>query len=178
MANASGSAAHEGDPVALAIPAIIEANQRARAELLEAVDALTAEQRAQRWYGDERWSLHDIVAHLYEWQNGFAHGLERIARGERPEVPDYAPDPDDPQRADDAFNALVTERNHHLGWEELLAHLRAARERHEAAVKNLAGRVPPERFEPGKTARRFSDSAEHDREHTPAILEWRRQQRI
>src|SRR5690606_22818225 len=133
------------DPVAEAIPGIIEANQAARAELMEAVDALTPEQRQERWFGD--WSLHDIVAHLYEWQNGYAHALERIARGERPEIPDY-----NPEAGDDEFNALVTARNEHLSWEELVAHLRAARERHEAAVRNLAGRVTAERFEEGRTA--------------------------
>lgn len=159
------------DPVAEAVPQIIEANQSARAELIEAVDALTSEHRQERWFGD--WSIHEIVAHLYEWQNGYAHALERVARGDRPEIPDY-----DPAGGDDAFNAIVTERNHHLTWEDLLAHLRAARERHEAAVRNLVGRIEPERFEDGRTARRLADSASHDREHTAPILEWRRAQGI
>jgi len=151
------------------ISEIIEANQQARAQLIEAVDALTPEQRLHSWFGPEAWSLHDIVAHIYEWQNGFAHALERVARGERPEIPDYNPD-----EPDDTYNALVVERNRHLGWEELLAHLRAARERHEAAVRNLAINITPERFEPGRTARRLANSGEHDHEHIPAILEWRR----
>ena len=161
------------------IAAVLEANQAARAELLEAVDALSAERRRERWLGEpgtseeDRWSLHDIIAHLYEWQNGFAHALERMARGERPEIPDY-----NPEDADDAFNALVTDRNRHLGWEELLLHLRAARERHEAAVHNLAGRLSPDRFAEGKTARRLANTAEHDHEHIPAILEWRGRHKI
>ena len=159
------------DAIAEAIPGIIEANQAARAELIEAVDALTPARRQERWFGD--WSIHDIIAHLYEWQNGFAHALERMARGERPEIPDF-----DPTTGDDPYNALVVERNRHLTWEDLLAHLRAARERHEAAVKNLAGRLPAERFEEGRTARNLSDTAGHDREHIPAILQWRREQGI
>lgn len=159
------------DAVAEAIPGIIEANQAARAELIEAVDALTPARREERWFGE--WSIHDILAHLYEWQNGYAHALERMARGLRPEIPDFNPDD-----GDDAYNAIVSERNRHLTWEELLAHLRAARERHEAAVKNLAGRLPAERFEPGRTARNLSDTAGHDREHADAILAWRREQRI
>ena len=159
------------DPVAEAVPRIIEANQAARAELMEAVDALSPERRQERWFGE--WSIHDVIAHLYEWQNGYAHALERMARGERPEIPDY-----DPQGGDDAFNALASERNRHLPWEELMAHLRAARERHEAAVKNMVGRLPAERFEEGRTARNLSDTAGHDREHIEPILQWRREQQI
>ncbi len=159
------------DPVAEAVPRIIEANQAARAELMEAVDALSPERRQERWFGD--WSIHDIIAHLYEWQNGYAHALERIARGERPGIPGY-----DPNDGDDEFNALASERNRHLSWEDLLAHLCAARERHEAAVKNLVGRVPADRFEEGRTARRLADTASHDREHIAPILEWGRAQRI
>ncbi|MCA9856828.1 MAG: hypothetical protein KC458_06075, partial [Dehalococcoidia bacterium] len=74
--------------------------------------------------------------------------------------------------------ALASERNRHLPWEELMAHLRAARERHEAAVKNLVGRLPAERFEEGRTARNLSDTAGHDREHIEPILQWRREQQI
>lgn len=158
------------DPVARVLADTLEGNQRARADLLAAVDALTAEQRREGWFGPDAWSLHEIVAHLYEWQNGFAHALECIARGERPGIPDY-----DPEQPDDVFNALVVERNRHLGWEELLAHLRAARERHEAAVRNLSGRITPDRLEEGRTARRLINSAAHDEEHTPAILAWRRE---
>ncbi|MGE3960519.1 MAG: DinB family protein [Dehalococcoidia bacterium] len=159
------------DPVAEAVPRIIAAKQAARSELLAAVDGLPPERRQERWFGD--WSLHEIVAHLYEWQNGTAHALERIARGERPEIPDY-----NPADGDDPFNALAAERNQHLPWEELLAHLRAAQERHEAAVRNLVGRIPPERFEDGRTARRIADSAGHDHEHIPPILQWRREHGI
>ncbi|MCK9485653.1 MAG: ClbS/DfsB family four-helix bundle protein [Dehalococcoidia bacterium] len=159
------------DALARAVAEVIEANQAARADLMEAVDALTPDRRQERWYGE--WSVHDILAHLYEWQDGFAHALERMARGERPEIPDY-----NPEDADDAFNALVTERNRDRSWEDLVTRLRAARERHEAAVRNLVGRIPPDRFEEGRTARRLADSAEHDREHIPAILQWRREQGI
>ncbi len=164
-----------GDALAADVARVIEANQAARVELLEAVDGLPEERRSERWFGEEgsRWSVQDILAHLFEWQNGFAHGLERMARGERPEIPDY-----NPEDSDDVFNALVTERNRHLSWEDLLLHLRAAHERHEAAVRNLVGRLDPERFNQGRAARRLADSAEHDHEHIPAILEWRRRHQV
>jgi uncharacterized damage-inducible protein DinB len=162
-----------GADLATAIGQLLAANARAREELLAALDGIPAERRAEGWYGPEAWSLHDIVAHLFEWQNGFAHALERIARGERPEIPDY-----DPSASNDVFNALVVERNRGMEWDGLIAHLHAAALRHEAAVKNLAGKITPDRFEEGRTARRLADSAGHDQEHIPAILEWRRQQRI
>jgi hypothetical protein len=154
-----------------AVERVLEENQQARAELIEAIDALSAERRQERWFGE--WSLHEIIAHLYEWQNGFAHALERMARGERPEIPDY-----NPEESDDVYNALVTERNRGRSWEELMAALAGARQRHEGAVRNLVGRLPAERFEEGKTARRLANTAEHDREHIPAILEWRRANKI
>lgn len=166
-----GKPAGQGGLVAELVPTILEANQAARADLIAAVDALTPARRQERWFGT--WSIHDILAHLYEWQNGHAHALERMARGLRPEIPDY-----DPDTGDDPYNALVVERNRHLAWEELLAHLRAARERHEAAVRNLVGRLPADRFDEGRTARRLADSAEHDREHIAPILAWRREQGI
>ena len=162
-----------GDSIADEVARVLEENQRARAELLEAVDGLPAGRRMEPWFGE--WSVQDILAHIFMWQNGFAHALERIARGERPEIPEY--DPQSETGTDD-FNAVAVESNRHLSWEELLAHLRAARERHEAAVKNLVGNLPAERFEPGRAARRLADSATHDDEHIPAILDWRRERGV
>ena len=59
-----------------------------------------------------------------------------------------------------------------------MTRMRTARERHEAAIRNLVGRLPLDKFEEGRTARRLANSAEHDREHIPAILAWRREQGI
>ena len=153
--------------------AVLEANQRARAELIGAIDALPAERRRERWYGE--WSLHEILAHLGAWQDGFAHALERLARGERPEVPGYEPSLPD---ADDRFNAVAVAKNAQRSWEDLLAQLRAARERHEAAVCALVDTLPPDRFVEGRAARRLASQFNHDREHIPAIIEWRRREKI
>jgi hypothetical protein len=158
------------DPYAV-IEEAIEENARARAELLEAIDALSEEQRLEVWY--DGWSVKDIVAHLAAWQNAVAVGLEHIARGERPSLPGYEGD-------DDRFNELNTSAVADEPWEHIMAGLRAARERHEAAARNLrdAG-VEPDRLEEGKTAHRFLfHSGGHEREHIPAILEWRRERGI
>jgi uncharacterized damage-inducible protein DinB len=157
------------DPVAGAIVEVLNENERARSELLMAIEGLPEERQREVWFGE--WSVREIVSHLFSWQNGFAHALERMAEGERPEIPGFDPRA---ESGEDAFNAEAASSNQHLDWADLLAHLRAAKERHEAAVRNLVGHVDAERYEPGRTARRLSDSATHDREHLPAILEWRR----
>lgn len=153
-------------PDVIDLDAIAEQNAQARAELMEAVDALSAEQRREVWFGE--WSLHDVIAHIAAWQDGFAHALELLARGERPVIPGAQGDDFD------AFNAASTEARKDLGWEQLMAELSTARQRHEAAVRGLSA-LAPERLAPGKTANNLSDEAEHDREHVGAILAWRRE---
>ena len=63
-----------------AVDAIIEQNAQARADLLDAIDALPGERRTEGWYGPEQWSLQDVLAHLARWQEGWSHAL---ARGRR-----------------------------------------------------------------------------------------------
>jgi uncharacterized damage-inducible protein DinB len=153
------------------IDELLERNAQARAELMEAVDALTAEQRRIEWYGDAPWSVHDVVAHIVRWQDGFAHALELMARGERPRIPEFEGGGDF-----DPFNAESARRGRERSWEQLMSDARAARERHDAAVRGLRGAVDPERIVPGRTAYDLADTAEHDREHAADILAWRREQ--
>src|SRR5688572_26643396 len=56
------------------IQSAIDVNAVARAELIEACDALSESRRLERWYGDNEWSLHDIVAHIAVWQDAAARG--------------------------------------------------------------------------------------------------------
>jgi hypothetical protein len=151
---------------------LLESNAQARAEFVEAIDALSPAQRKEGFYGPERWSVHDIVAHIIGWQIGFTHGLELIAKGERPSIPGLEGDQFDP------YNANSVESRRNLSWEQLMAELRATREQHEAAVRALRESVPPERLVPGKTAHNLGNLAGHDREHLEPILEWRRTQKI
>jgi uncharacterized damage-inducible protein DinB len=148
------------------LDALLEENAAARAALLAAVDALPAERRLERSLGD--WSLKDLLAHLAAWQDGYAHALELVASGERPQIPGYA-------GSDDAYNAACVAASQQLSWEQVLAALRAARERHEAAVRGLRA-VDADRYAPGRTPHRLASSANHDLEHTPAIEAWRRAQ--
>lgn len=150
------------------VQAAIEANAMARAALIEACDALRESQLIERWYGEQRWSLHDIVAHIAVWQDGAARGLEQIARGEAPDLEGWDGD-------DDAYNAATVALFASAPWAEVMAALRRARERHESAARGLL-RLEPVQLERGQSARRLLDlPATHDGEHIPAILEWRRQ---
>lgn len=157
------------DEVALAVAAILDDNAQARAELLRALADLPDERRRERWL--DGWSLYEILAHIVAWQDGFAHALELAVRGERPQVPGYDSALDD---ATDRFNAVVADAVPGATWEALMAQLEAAQRRHEAAVRSVVGAIPADRFAAGRSARRLASSAEHDREHIPEILEWRR----
>jgi len=159
------------DALRAQVDTLLEANRAARAELLAALDALTAEQRREPWFGT--WSLHEIVAHIAAWQVGFAIGLEQILAGERPVIPGFDRTLDD-EEATDRFNAAAAAGASEKSWEVLMRELRAARERHEAVVDRIPGTLDPDRFAEGRTARNLADAGEHDREHIDAILEWRR----
>ncbi len=159
------------DSLRAQVDAVLEGNRAARAELLSAVDSLSAEQRHEVWFGT--WSLHEIMAHVAAWQDGFAIALEQMLAGERPVIPGFDPSLED-NTATDQFNAAASEGASETSWEVLMGALRAARERHEAVVNRIPGTLDVERFAAGRTARRLADAGNHDREHIEAILEWRR----
>lgn len=160
-----------------ALDAILEANDRARAELLEVVAALPAERQLEGWFGPAEWSVRDVLAHIARWEEAWSVALGQIARGERPVIPEFEPNRDDPDAADAAYNAESVARARNLSWEQLLVQLRTAREQHAEAVRGLEA-LDPDRYAEGRTAHRLSDAAEHDREHLEAILEWRREQGV
>lgn len=152
------------------VEAVLERNRAARAELMTALDALTDAQRHEVWFGT--WSLHEVVAHIAAWQDGFATGLEQMLGGQRPAIPGYDSSLEDDE-ATDRFNAAAAAGASGKSWETLMAGLRAARERHEAVVNRIPGTLDPARFVPGRTTHNFASAGNHNREHIEAILEWR-----
>ena len=158
------------DSLRAQVDAVLEANRATRAELLGAVDALTAEQRREVWFGT--WSLHEVIGHIAAWQDGIAIALEQMLAGERPVIPGFNPSIEDGD-ATDRFNAAAAERSQTQSWGALLGDLRVARERHEAVLDRIPDALDIDRFTEGRTARRLADAANHDREHIDAILEWR-----
>ena len=138
------------------------------AALLDAVDGLSEEQMTRVWYGD--WSVRDILAHVAGWHREEIAMLERMARGERP-VPESADYTDD-----DAWNARFVAKWRAASAGEVLAELKATKEAYVAA----ASRLPEERFEEGRTARRLVQQGciEHYREHADEIRAWRQREGI
>ena len=149
------------------IDQVLEENAKARAELLEAVDAIPSERRLETAFGE--WSVKDVVVNIAAWQDAFAQGLELLARGERPVMPDFE------DNDIDRWNGDRQRESQDQSWETVLGRLSAARERHDAAVRGL-GALDADRLAVGKTAHRLANSADHDREHAADILEWRRAQ--
>ena len=158
-----------------ALDAIIEANARARADLLAAVEALPGEARLERWCGPAGWSVQDVLAHMATWQRAWSVLLGQIARGERPVLADYTPNAQDPDAADATYNAQAVAQARDLDWEQVLAQLREASALHEAAVRGLDA-LDPDRYAEGRTPHRLAVAAVHDREHLDEILAWRRTQ--
>jgi len=138
------------------------------AGLLDAVNGLSEEQMTRVWYGD--WSVRDILAHVAGWHREEIAMLERMARGERavPESADYTDD--------DAWNARFAAKWRAASAGEVLAELNASKEAYVAA----ASRLPEERFEEGRTARRLLQQGciEHYLEHADEIREWREREGI
>ena len=160
-----------------AVDAIIESNAQARADLLDAIDALPAERRTEGWYGPQQWSVQDVLAHLARWQEGWSHARRAVTAGERPSVPGYEPNRDDPDAAADAYTAASGAGLRGPPWEAVMAWLRAAREEHDEAIRGLRA-LDPDRYAEGRTPHRLADSAEHDHEHIEAIRAWRREQGV
>jgi uncharacterized damage-inducible protein DinB len=160
-----------------ALEAIVEDNARARAELIEALDALPEQHRLEGWFGPAEWSVQDVLAHMASWQRGWSAALGQIAQGERPSIPGYTPNADDPDAADAAYNAASVSQARDLGWEQLLAALGEAREQHDAAVRGLEV-LDADRYAEGRGAYRLAAAAGHDREHCAAILVWRRERGV
>ena len=146
----------------------LQHNAAARAELLDALDRVPEDRRTEVWYGI--WSLKDILAHLVGWQEAWAVGLDQVASGERPALPGYEGD-------DDSFNAKSVARFTDESWEQVLGALRTTREQHDEVARGIVGRIEASRLEEGRAGHRFLFApGNHDREHIPAILEWRREQ--
>jgi uncharacterized damage-inducible protein DinB len=154
------------------IEAIIEENARARAELMQAIDALPSGRRVEGGLFGE-WSLKDVLVHIAGWQDASASLMEMLARGERPVLEGYDGDTD-------AYNDRLVVESRDQTWEQVMNQLRRTRERYEAGARAMRDRLPAERLVPGRTAERLAraDGARHDREHTAQIMEWRKEHEL
>lgn len=135
------------------------------AEFRSAVDALTAEQRDERWLGS--WSIRELLAHISGWHEEMTPALERLARGERAtaEGVDY--------NDADAWNARFAE-GAAAAYDDVRARLDASHRAFRAAAES----VPEERFGEGKTVNRLVDAtgSHHYREHLGQLRAWQREE--
>ncbi|MEE8338116.1 MAG: maleylpyruvate isomerase N-terminal domain-containing protein [Dehalococcoidia bacterium] len=148
------------------VHAIIEQNAQARAELIEAIDALPAACRLEPGLLGE-WSLKDVLVHIAGWQQKAATVLGELIAGQSPGDFDI-----------DAVNAEMVAEHAGESWDEVLAWLRRAREAYEAAAREGVERLTAEQLAPGAIVDRVlrGNGGKHDREHVAQILAWRREQ--
>ena len=148
------------------IEAIIEENARARAELMQAIDALSSQRRVEPGALGE-WSLKDVMVHIAAWQEAPATVVRILMAGEEL----------DAGFDTEAFNAEAVAEHAGDTWEEVVAWLRRARGSYEAAAREAVERLSAEQTAPGGIVDRVlrSNGAEHDREHAAQIIEWRRE---
>ncbi len=133
-----------------------------------ALRALDAARLTEVWLGT--WSTKDILAHISGWHRELGPALDRMARGEKPilEGKNY--------EDVDAWNSKFAEARKSASASDVLKELDAS----HAYFMAQAGKVPEERFVPGKTAYRIVDlnSAHHYKEHGDQIRAWRASQAI
>jgi hypothetical protein len=134
-------------------------------ELLEAVSGLGEHEFEEKWL-DRRWGVREIVAHIAGWLGQLGAGLERMSRGERPELEGELPW-SEVDKWNEVFASHAKGKRHH----EILGELNHAMD----SFKQAAAKLPEERFEPGKTAVRMFDVAGigHFREHAEMVRAWR-----
>jgi hypothetical protein len=147
---------------------LLGALDTAFAELQQAMDGLTHQQKLQRWFGE--WCVYDICSHIIGWHHEMDDALERIARGEKP-VPEGVDYSDA-----DAWNARFIETWVQSSGEAVLQELETSK----GIFVTAARLVPEEKFEEGRAAFRILHTAaiDHYREHAKDILEWRQREGI
>ena len=139
--------------------------EQARDELRASYEGLSDEQMVQPGAVGE-WSVKDVLSHVASWEEVALPDLARIARGDVPTLATI----DLYSFNFDPFNAMIMSLRQALPLEQVLRELDIVRAEFTAAV----GRLPESALVEGQFARILVQiTAEHDREHTQHILQWR-----
>jgi len=135
--------------------------------LLGALQDMDERAMSRRFYGDEKWSAKDILAHIAGWQQAMTGAMERMARGEKP-----VPEGVDYSNADE-WNAGFTAAMKAQSAATIVAVLRQTYANYVRAAKA----IPDDRYGEGKTINRLLEASGygHIEEHLPAIQEARAQ---
>ena len=141
---------------------LIQSAEEEYARLRAAIAGLDEAQLTEVWLGS--WGVRQIMAHIAGWHREMVPALERLGRGETP----Y---PDGTYDDYDSWNARFVDARKDVKTGDIL---READVSH-ADLLHAAGRLSDEALAPGQPARALVDgvAADHYREHTGQILEWR-----
>ena len=141
---------------------LIHTAEEEYARLRAAIAGLDEARLMDVWLGS--WGVREIMAHIAGWHREMVPALERMARGE-------APYPDGTYDDFDAWNARFVDARKDVKTGDIL---READVSH-ADLLHAAGRLSDEALAAGQPARALVDgvAADHYREHTAQILEWR-----
>jgi len=116
------------------------------------------------WLGG-RWRVREIAAHCTGWLGQFAAGMQRMARGEKPETHEI------PWTEVDRWNEIFAGHAQGKRKAEVLHELNQAL----GSFKEAAVRLPEDRFTEAKTGPKMFDLAgiTHFKEHGDMIRAWR-----
>src|SRR5205809_157594 len=110
-----------------------------------AIDGLDEPQFEKKWL-DGSWGAREITAHLTGWLGQLSAGLERMGRGERPQV-----EGEEDWSNNDAWNAKFADHAKGKRHDQIISEL----EHGIVAFKTSAMLVPEERYGEGKTANKI-----------------------
>jgi hypothetical protein len=141
---------------------LIHTAEEEYARLRAAIAGLDEAQMTKPWLGT--WGVREIMAHIAGWHREMMPAVERMGRGEPP-YPDGAYDDFD------SWNARFVDQRRDVKTGDIV---READVSH-ADLLHAASRLGDEALAPGQPARSLIDgvAADHYREHTGQILEWR-----
>jgi hypothetical protein len=146
--------------------ALIQQLDAAYQDYRSAIDGLSEPEFEKKWL-DNSWGAREITAHITGWLGQLGAGLERMSRGERPQLQGEM----DWTSEGDAWNAKFA--NHAMGkkHDQVLHELESGME----SFKKAAMLLPEDRYGEGKTANRIFDGAGivHFKEHADMVREWR-----
>jgi hypothetical protein len=131
-----------------------------------AIDGLTEPEFEKKWL-DSAWGAREITAHITGWLGQLGAGLERMSRGERPQVEGEM----DWTAQGNEWNARFAEHAMGKKHDQVIHELESG----IASFKKAAMMLPEDRYGEGKTANRIFDGAGivHFKEHADMIREWR-----
>ena len=139
--------------------------EKARQQLLAAVDGLKPEQMTVPMMGD--WSVKDILAHVASWEEFALPDLRRAAKSHIPALASFR------EAEVDDWNRMLMSLRRNFPLDQVTTELKEYREATIAALDAL----PDERLAQGQFPWIMAMiTVRHDREHAEDITKWRQKE--